>query len=205
MDENKYNYIVDICQLKQDFALLTRGDFTEIGDKGVNLSGGQKARIAIARALYSNADIYLFDDPLSALDAYVGMSIFNKVFKEYLKGKTVIVVTHALQYIPLMNQVYHMKEGKIEWAGTGEEATHKEFYTKFCTTHIANQKKEKTPSEPLTDLCDTEAKSKDVLEELNIQTKKDGIRKIKMGKDNEEDNKKPSENRLKVYNIKVLL
>ena len=201
MDENKYNYIVDICQLKQDFALLTRGDFTEIGDKGVNLSGGQKARIAIARALYSNADIYLFDDPLSALDAYVGMSIFNKVFKEYLKGKTVIVVTHALQYIPLMNQVYHMKEGKIEWAGTGEEATHKEFYTKFCTTHIANQKKEKTPSEPLTDLCDTEAKSKDVLEELNIQPKKDGIRKITMGKDNEEDNKKPSENRLKVYNI----
>jgi ATP-binding cassette subfamily C (CFTR/MRP) protein 1 len=73
---------------------------TEIGEKGVNLSGGQKQRISIARALYADADIYLIDDCLSALDSYVGKNIFHNVLRDYLhsKGKTIVFVTNAIDY-----------------------------------------------------------------------------------------------------------
>ncbi len=130
-EEEKYNHIVDICQLKPDFQILLRGDFTEIGDKGVNLSGGQKTRIALARAVYSDADIYIFDDPLSALDAFVGMNIFNLVIQEYLKNKTVIFATHALQYIPYVKHVVHMNKGTIDFYGSAEEAVQMDFFKKF--------------------------------------------------------------------------
>ena len=169
MDEDKYNFIVDICALKPDFQLLAAGDLTKIGDKGVNLSGGQKARIAIARALYSDADIYLFDDPLSALDAYVGMNIFNRVIKEYLKGKTVLLVTHALQYIPFMTHVCHLNNGEIDWFGTGEDAVTQEFYNKFCKTPLTEDEKEtkanahEQASDALKELCDTEIETKHLL------------------------------------------
>lgn len=86
---------------------------TQVSDKGGNLSGGQKIRIVIARAVYSDANIYLFDDPLSALDSHVDESIFKELIKDYLKDKTVLIITHALQYIPLMNKVIFIEKGKI--------------------------------------------------------------------------------------------
>jgi ABC-type multidrug transport system fused ATPase/permease subunit len=106
-DPERYNTVVNICQLNPDFELFKSGDMTQISDKGSNLSGGQKTRITIARAVYSDSDIYLFDDPLSALDSHVGEFIFNGLIKEYLKNKTVLVVTHALQYIPMMSKVIY--------------------------------------------------------------------------------------------------
>ena len=102
-DKQKYDKIVNICQLEPDFELLKLGDMTTISDKGDNLSGGQKSRLNIARAVYNEADIYLFDDPFSALDAFVGKNIFDNVIKKYLKGKTILVITHALQYLPMMD------------------------------------------------------------------------------------------------------
>lgn len=69
----------------------------QIGERGANLSGGQRQRVSLARALYSNRDIYILDDPLSALDAHVGNHIFNNAIKKQLRGKTVIFVTHQLQ------------------------------------------------------------------------------------------------------------
>jgi len=95
--------------------ILGGGDLTEIGEKGVNLSGGQKQRISIARALYANADIYLIDDCLSALDSYVGKNIFHNVLRKYLheKGKTVIFVTNAIDYTEYCDRVIVMKEGRI--------------------------------------------------------------------------------------------
>ena len=114
-DEQKYNKIVNICQLEQDFELFKSGDLTQLSDKGNNLSGGQKARLTIARAVYTNADIYLFDDPFSALDVYVGKNIFEKVIKDYLKGKTILLITHSLQFIPMMDYVIHMKNGNINY------------------------------------------------------------------------------------------
>ena len=74
------------------------GDLTELGERGINLSGGQKARLSLARALYANRSIYLMDDPVSALDANVKKSILNDVFLGILKGKTILLATHALEF-----------------------------------------------------------------------------------------------------------
>lgn len=89
-----------ICELNEDLGILGGGDLAEIGEKGVNLSGGQKQRISIARAIYTDADIYLIDDCLSALDPYVAKKIFENVIKDYLhkNGKTIIFVTNAIDY-----------------------------------------------------------------------------------------------------------
>ena len=127
----KYNLIVKICQLEPDLELLKHGDLTTISDKGDNLSGGQKARLTIARGVYKDADIYLFDDPFSALDAYVSKNIFEKVIKKYLKGKTVLLITHALQYLSMMDYVIKMNEGKIEFFGNIKDAEKQEFYKDF--------------------------------------------------------------------------
>lgn len=112
-DEKEYQEILKICELVQDLDILEGKDMTEIGVKGINLSGGQKQRIQIARAIYSNADIYYIDDTLSALDAHVGKAIFENVFNKKLKGKTIIFTTHATQYLPLVDKVYLMVKGEI--------------------------------------------------------------------------------------------
>jgi ATP-binding cassette subfamily C (CFTR/MRP) protein 5 len=84
---------------------------TEIGAKGINLSGGQKARISLARAVYSDSDILLMDDPISALDVHVRKEIFNKVFKGISQKKTRILVTHAVDYLHLSDRIVIMKQG----------------------------------------------------------------------------------------------
>ena len=134
-DKQKYEKIVNICQLKPDFELLKLGDLTTISDKGDNLSGGQKTRLTIARAVYNDADIYLFDDPFSALDAFVGKKIFDNVIKKYLKGKTILVITHALQYLPQMDYVIKMDEGKIEYYGNVKDAEKQKFFEEFVNSN----------------------------------------------------------------------
>lgn len=115
-DPEKYNRIVEMCCLKTDFDLLAAGDKTEIGGKGVNLSGGQKARIALARVLYSDADIVLLDDPLSAVDSHVGKTIWNDAVLGYLKqrGTTVLIASHQTQYFNDCDRVIQIINGKIE-------------------------------------------------------------------------------------------
>ncbi|OQR89198.1 ATP-binding Cassette (ABC) Superfamily, partial [Thraustotheca clavata] len=98
-DRTKYNKIIDACALTKDLQSLPAGDRTEIGQKGINLSGGQKARISLARACYSDADIYLLDSPLSAVDAIVASEIFSKCILGLLKHKTVLLVTHNPEII----------------------------------------------------------------------------------------------------------
>ena len=75
----KYSRIKDVCALQPDIDILPHGDRTEIGEKGINLSGGQKQRVSLARAVYANADVYLLDDPLSAVDALVGRQLLDEV------------------------------------------------------------------------------------------------------------------------------
>ena len=144
-NEERYKNIIKICELEQDIKIIDGGDMAEIGEKGVNLSGGQKARIAIARALYANADIYLFDDPLSAVDAYVGLKLFNNVFKKYLKGKTVILVTHALQYLNGLDQAILMKDRRIELFEPIINLKNSIAFKEFCTnTSYLNLKRKKS-------------------------------------------------------------
>ncbi|KAJ2846075.1 Canalicular multispecific organic anion transporter 1, partial [Coemansia brasiliensis] len=94
-DEQKYQQIIYACALHDDIQLLPFKDMFEIGRKGVNLSGGQKARLALARAIYNDADVYILDDVLSAVDAQVERHLIDNVLNGMLKNKTRVLVTHA--------------------------------------------------------------------------------------------------------------
>ncbi|XP_015275296.1 PREDICTED: multidrug resistance-associated protein 9-like, partial [Gekko japonicus] len=120
-EEQRYRYAVSVCSLKSDLAILPYGDLTEIGERGLNLSGGQKQRISLARAVYANRDIYLLDDPLSAVDAHVGKNIFEKCIKEALQGRTVLLVTHQLQYLEFCDEIILLEDGEIHESGTHTE------------------------------------------------------------------------------------
>ncbi|XDA88144.1 hypothetical protein R6Z07M_017814 [Ovis aries] len=115
LDEKKYQQVLEACALLPDLEVLPGGDMAEIGEKGINLSGGQKQRISLARATYQNSDIYILDDPLSAVDAHVGKHIFNKVLgpNGLLKGKTRILVTHSIHFLPQVDEIVVVGNGTI--------------------------------------------------------------------------------------------
>ncbi|XP_041075962.1 ATP-binding cassette sub-family C member 3-like isoform X1 [Polyodon spathula] len=119
----KYSSILEACALLTDLEVLPGGDQTEIGEKGINLSGGQKQRVSIARALYSEADIYLLDDPLSAVDAHVAKHIFDKVIgpEGLLKDKTRILVTHGITFLPLVDNIVVLVDGSVSEMGSYQE------------------------------------------------------------------------------------
>ncbi|CAO2821257.1 unnamed protein product [Amaranthus hypochondriacus] len=113
MDEQRYRVTLNRCSLVKDLELLPYGDMTEIGERGVNLSGGQKQRIQLARALYQDADIYLLDDPFSAVDAHTATSLFNEYVIEALSEKTVLLVTHQIDFLPAFQYCLLISDGKV--------------------------------------------------------------------------------------------
>uniref|UniRef100_A0A7N8X539 ATP-binding cassette sub-family C member 5 n=1 Tax=Mastacembelus armatus TaxID=205130 RepID=A0A7N8X539_9TELE len=127
-NQKKYNTVLEACCLLQDLAELPYGDMTEIGERGANLSGGQRQRVSLARALYSEQPILLLDDPLSAVDACVGFHVFHKAIRGVAKGKTVIFVTHQLQYLSECDDIILMKDGQIAEHGTHAQLMGKERY-----------------------------------------------------------------------------
>uniref|UniRef100_A0A3P9LFB7 ATP-binding cassette, sub-family C (CFTR/MRP), member 4 n=1 Tax=Oryzias latipes TaxID=8090 RepID=A0A3P9LFB7_ORYLA len=120
-DQQKYDRVIKACALKRDLELLPGGDQTVIGDRGATLSGGQKARVNLARAVYQEADVYLLDDPLSAVDAEVGRHLFEKCICGVLKKKPRVLVTHQLQYLTEADQILILKEGHMVARGTYTE------------------------------------------------------------------------------------
>ncbi|OCF34538.1 hypothetical protein I316_03579 [Kwoniella heveanensis BCC8398] len=123
-DEDRYWQAISDASLIPDLELLADGDLTEVAnsDAGINLSGGQKQRVNIARALYFDAEIILFDDPLSAVDAHVGKALFeNAILPLRSKGKTVLLVTHAVHFLPMVDQIYAMENGRLVGQGTFSE------------------------------------------------------------------------------------
>ncbi|GAB4815546.1 hypothetical protein N2152v2_002592 [Parachlorella kessleri] len=123
LDPPRYQRVLDACALVPDLEMLPAGDETEIGEKGVNLSGGQRHRVALARACYSGADLYLLDDPLSAVDAHVGRHLFDKCICGLLAGATRVLVTHQLQYLEAADCVVVVRDGRIFERGTYRELT----------------------------------------------------------------------------------
>uniref|UniRef100_A0A3Q2QNG6 Multidrug resistance-associated protein 4 n=1 Tax=Fundulus heteroclitus TaxID=8078 RepID=A0A3Q2QNG6_FUNHE len=121
LEPKKYERVIKACALKRDLELLPDGDQTVIGDRGATLSGGQKARVNLARAVYQDADIYLLDDPLSAVDAEVGRHLFEQCICGLLKTKPRILVTHQLQYLKAADQILVLKEGHMVAKGTYAE------------------------------------------------------------------------------------
>ncbi|XP_057494162.1 ABC transporter C family member 2-like isoform X1 [Actinidia eriantha] len=116
----RYEKTLDVTALQHDLELLPGGDLTEIGERGVNISGGQKQRVSMARAVYSNSDVYIFDDPLSALDAHVGRQVFEKCIKEELRGKTRVLVTNQLHFLSQVDRIIVVHEGMVKEDGTFE-------------------------------------------------------------------------------------
>ncbi|CAL4951906.1 unnamed protein product [Urochloa decumbens] len=128
MDDEKYERVLESCSLNKDLEILPFGDQTVIGERGINLSGGQKQRIQIARAVYQEADIYLFDDPFSAVDAHTGSHLFKECLLGALASKTVVYVTHQIEFLPAADLILVMKDGRIaqkgrysDILGSGEE------------------------------------------------------------------------------------
>uniref|UniRef100_A0A8C2GV26 ATP-binding cassette, sub-family C (CFTR/MRP), member 3 n=1 Tax=Cyprinus carpio TaxID=7962 RepID=A0A8C2GV26_CYPCA len=121
--EQKYRCVLEACALTPDLEVLPGGDQTEIGEKGINLSGGQRQRVSLARALYSEADVYLLDDPLSAVDAHVAKHIFDNVIgpEGALKGKTKILVTHGISFLPQVDNILVMVDGRVSEMGSYQD------------------------------------------------------------------------------------
>ena len=104
-----------VCQLTQDLEQLPFGLDTQIGEKGVNISGGQRARISLARACYADCDIYLLDDPLSAVDSHVARNLFFNCIRGFLREKTVILATHQFSFLPHSDKVVQLEAGSIKF------------------------------------------------------------------------------------------
>nr|XP_006639066.1 PREDICTED: multidrug resistance-associated protein 4 [Lepisosteus oculatus] len=119
--QQKYEKVLRACALKKDLDLLPDGDLTVIGDRGATLSGGQRARVNLARAVYQDADIYLLDDPLSAVDAEVGRHLFDQCICGLLRNKPRVLVTHQLQYLKAADLILVLKEGHTVAKGTFTE------------------------------------------------------------------------------------
>ncbi|XP_031394273.1 ABC transporter C family member 10-like [Punica granatum] len=118
MESARYLETIRRCALEKDLEMLPFGDLTVIGERGVNLSGGQKQRIQLARALYQDADVFLLDDPFSAVDAHTATSLFNEYVMEALSGKTVLLVTHQVDFLPAFNSILLMSSGEILRTGS---------------------------------------------------------------------------------------
>ncbi|XP_022878207.1 ABC transporter C family member 3-like isoform X2 [Olea europaea var. sylvestris] len=117
MNQTFYEGVVEGCALNHDINLWADGDLTMVGERGLNLSGGQKQRVQMARAIYSNSDIFLLDDPFSAVDVHTGAHMFNKCLMQLLQNKTVIYVTHQLEFLDASDLVLVMKDGRIIQSG----------------------------------------------------------------------------------------
>ncbi|XP_068209834.1 multidrug resistance-associated protein 1-like isoform X2 [Palaemon carinicauda] len=148
-DAIKYEKVIEACALQPDLDMLPGGDMTEVGEKGLNLSGGQKQRISLARAVYSNPDIIILDDPLSAVDAHVGRHIFEKLIgpEGLTKDKTRILITHAVWVLPQMDEIFVVQDGRLVERGTynkllSEGGNFAQFLLQHITSHTEKDEEE---------------------------------------------------------------
>lgn len=165
-DRKRYNRVVDACALRADIDMLSAGDQTEIGEKGINLSGGQKQRVSLARAVYSNADLYLLDDPLSAVDSHVGKHIFEEVIgpNGLLARKTRVLVTHGITFLPQTNNIYVMKLGEISESGTYQELlARKGAFAEFIIQHLQESTEEVEDLDEIKQQLEVTVKSEELL------------------------------------------
>ena len=145
-EESKYERIIDVCALKEDFQRLPDGDQTVVGERGEVLSGGQQARVSLARAVYAEGDIYLLDDPLSAVDFKVGQHIFNKCIKDLLGDKIVLFASHQQQHMENADQVIVVYKGRVLDKGSFPELLEKGVINSIVDPLYKAALKDKTDS-----------------------------------------------------------
>lgn len=137
-DQHRYKEVIRVCGLERDFQLMPNGDKTIIGELGISLSGGQKARINLARAIYKEADIYLLDDPFSAVDVNVGKHIFQECVQNFLRNKSCVLVTHQVQYLKDVDHLVLMSHGHVQSQGTFIEVKEK-FMDSFLNMQTSDE------------------------------------------------------------------
>ncbi|XP_017068419.2 LOW QUALITY PROTEIN: probable multidrug resistance-associated protein lethal(2)03659 [Drosophila eugracilis] len=147
MDRQRYDNVVQKCALERDFDLLPFKDKSLVGERGSSLSGGQRARIGLARAVFRDASIYLLDDPMSAVDTKVANHIFEHCVRGYLEGSTVVLVTHQQQFLQLADQIVILEKGQVSAVGTYESLLSKgiDFVTILGETEERDDPKEDPP------------------------------------------------------------
>ena len=141
-NEERYNQVIKYCQLEKDIDSLPAGDLTEIGTNGANLSGGQKSRINLARSVYQNADIYLFDDPISSVDSIVYNKILEFVLKNFLRNKTVIFAMNDIKYMHHFTKVIFIEKEQVKFFGKQQELEKEDFFQSFKLNQISNKSKQ---------------------------------------------------------------
>ncbi|KAI9716185.1 MAG: hypothetical protein M1828_000411 [Chrysothrix sp. TS-e1954] len=176
-----YDRVVEACALKPDMKIFDNGDQTEIGERGITVSGGQKQRLSIARAVYRNADIILMDDPLSAVDAHVSKHLFDHVMCGLLKGKSRVLATHQLHVLHRCDRIVWMEHGRIRTIDTYKNLmAHNEAF-KDMMANAAEKKKEDEEEE--------EEKKKE--EAKPADDKKDEDEEEEKEKEEEKEDEKP--------------
>ncbi|PIK61690.1 putative multidrug resistance-associated protein 4 isoform X2 [Apostichopus japonicus] len=118
-EEKRFRKVLEQCDLNQDLSQYADKDLTLVGEKGVKLSGGQRSRVGLARVLYSDTNVYLLDDPLSAVDSRVGRHLFERCISG--SSKAILLVTHQLQYLKAVDRILIIKEGEMSGYGTYQE------------------------------------------------------------------------------------
>ncbi|KAJ3262479.1 Multidrug resistance-associated protein 1 [Boothiomyces macroporosus] len=174
LDQDRLDAILEATGLDKDMKQFPAGAKTGIGEKGVNLSGGQKARVSLARAMYQDADIVILDDPISALDAQVGRKVFTDALKRYMHDKTVILVTHQLHFLPEVDHIIVLDNGKIAEQGSFKElmASGKslsEMMQNYAIDHEDESKTEKKVKE------DSDGKKEDKAEIIVAEDQERGV------------------------------
>ncbi|KAG6415306.1 hypothetical protein SASPL_122712 [Salvia splendens] len=173
MNGEKYKEAIRVCCLEKDLEMMEFGDQTEIGERGINLSGGQKQRIQLARAVYQDCDIYLLDDVFSAVDAHTGSDIFKECVRGILRDKTVILVTHQVDFLHNVDQILVMREGSIVQSGKYDSLLDSGLdFTALVAAHEASM-----------ELVDVETKNEDIASP-KVKTQ----RSFKLGEANGESN-----------------
>ena len=180
-DLEKYLKIIKICQLEKDLELLPYGEETEINSTSSNVSGGQRARISLARTLYKDADLYLIDDPFASIDNKVGTQIFKEVFCGFLKNKTRILITNEMSGLSHADKIIYMEKGKIIFCGKYEE-----FHEKFGIKNLHDNN------------IDSDHENKYNEEEKNVRR---FIRKYSAMKEEDNNNKDYNNNIIKENNF----
>jgi len=185
-DQEKYDEVVKYSCLQSDLDILINKDETEIGEKGVNLSGGQKARVSLARALYKDSDIYLLDDPLSAVDAHVGNFILKECFCGYLKNKTRVLVTHKFESLKYVDYIYIFNKGQIVREGTLETLQETEIFQEIKEKYnMINRREEETAQKEEEEKTTEKASKKEEKKELPSEDK-ELLEKLMLDEDKEE-------------------
>ncbi|KAJ7297173.1 hypothetical protein O6H91_02G139200 [Diphasiastrum complanatum] len=147
-DEKRYRSVIKACALERDIAKLQDGDNSEIGERGVNLSGGQKARLSLARACYSKAQLVLMDDPLSAVDVPTAKHLMQHVFSGMLNGRAVVLVTHHTNFLDVCDRLYLIENGSCSPIEKTAKLLKTKFYLSNEENHLSPNEKDELPGGP---------------------------------------------------------